>query len=184
MVLSGVVNKRLVAALISTGLPAAGISGEDGGTLHAIPAKGGQMGRTGEIVRVETRLLLTLLDNGFAPVISPVSRGADGGALNVNADDAGAAVAAALEAESFLLISNVPGVLRDGIPLRIVDAAELDELISAGVANGGMIPKLRAGMRAAAAGVKDVRIGDLSMLSDPEAGTRLVAPRGLSAAFA
>jgi acetylglutamate kinase len=183
MVLSGVVNKRLVAALITAGVDAAGVSGEDGGTLRAVPARGGQMGRTGEIVSVDPRLLLTLVDNGFTPVVSPVSRGADGGALNVNADDAGAAVAAALGADRFLLVSNVPGVLRDNTPLRTLDAAELDELISTGVASGGMVPKLRAGMRTAGDGVKDVRIGDLSMLSDAEAGTRLVAGRGRSAAF-
>lgn len=174
MVLSGVVNKRLVAALIDAGAAAAGVSGEDGGILRAVPARGGQMGRTGEIVEVDTALIDVLLDGGFTPVISPVSRGEDGGALNVNADDAAAAVAGAVRADRFLLVSNVPGVLREGTPLASVDGEELEELIAAGVASGGMIPKLRAGMRASAAGVGDVRIGDLSLLSDPAAGTRLV----------
>ncbi len=175
MVLSGVVNKRLVATLITAGMRAAGVSGEDGETLQAVAARGGQMGRTGEIVRVDTGLLLALIGSGFTPVVSPVSRGPDGGALNVNADDAAAAVATALSAERFLLVSNVPGVLRDELPMRQVDAAELDEMISTGVASGGMVPKLRAGLRAAASGIDDVRIGDLAMFSSSEAGTRLVA---------
>src|SRR5690606_18463309 len=87
-------------------------------------------------------------------------------------------VAAALGAERFLLVSNVAGVLRDGSALRTVGAEELDSLVSEGVASGGMIPKLRAGMRASGAGVKEVRIGNLSMLDDPSAGTRLVSTRG------
>ncbi|MEX2582495.1 MAG: acetylglutamate kinase [Gemmatimonadota bacterium] len=174
MVLSGVVNKRLVAALIGAGAAAAGISGEDGPTLMAAPARGGQLGRTGEIVEVRTRLLNALLESGLTPVVSPVSRGPDGGALNVNADDAAAAVAAGLAADRFLLVSNVPGVLADGEALSRVTTAELEGLIADGTASGGMIPKLRAAMRAAGAGVKEVRIGDLTLLSESEVGTRIV----------
>jgi acetylglutamate kinase len=174
MVLSGVVNKRLVSALIDAGVRAAGVSGEDGAILRAVPARGGQMGRTGEIVGVDTGLIDVLVSGGYTPVISPVSRGEDGGALNVNADDAAAAVAGALRADRFLLVSNVPGVLRDGATLPSVDDEEVEALIEAGVASGGMIPKLRAGMRASAAGVADVRIGDLGLLTERGTGTRLM----------
>lgn len=184
MVLSGVVNKRLVSALLSAGAEAAGLSGEDGGILQAVPAKGGQLGRTGEIAEVRPKLLLTLLEQGVTPVLSPVSRGPDGGALNVNADDAAAAVAAALGSTSFLLVSNVPGVLREGTMIERVTTGELEELIASGVASGGMIPKLRAGMRAAGAGVEDVRIGDLTMLTNAVAGTRIVAHDGIAPAAA
>jgi acetylglutamate kinase len=180
MVLSGVVNKRLVATLITAGAEAVGLSGEDGGILLAEPARGGQLGRTGEIREVRMRLLLTLLDAGLTPVLSPVSRGLDGGALNVNADDAAAAVAAALRATRFLLVSNVPGVLKDGVALEQVTTGELEVLIRAGIASGGMVPKLRAAMRAAGSGVGDVRIGDLSLLTSDRSGTRVVA-RGDSA---
>jgi acetylglutamate kinase len=175
MVLSGVVNKRLVAALITAGVEAAGISGEDGGVLQAVPARGGQMGRTGEIRGVGTRLLGVLLDAGITPVVSPVSRGPDGGALNVNADDAAAAVASALGADRFLLVSNVPGVLGEGGVLPEIGTRQLERLIADGVVSGGMIPKVRAGMRAAGAGVREVRIGDLALLGAGEAGTRIVA---------
>ncbi|MEX2572381.1 MAG: acetylglutamate kinase [Gemmatimonadota bacterium] len=181
MVLSGLVNKRITAALISAGGSAAGLSGEDGPTLEAVPARGGQLGRTGEIARVRPELLLTLLHAGITPVLSPVSRGDDGVALNVNADDAAAAVAWGLKADRFLLVSNVPGVLEDGDKLEHVDTVELESLISRGVASGGMIPKLRAAMRAAGAGVREVRIGDLSLLTGGGSGTRILAA-GASAA--
>jgi acetylglutamate kinase len=174
MVLSGLVNKRLVSALISAGGKSVGISGEDGATLQAVPARGGQMGLTGEIRQVDTSLLLGLVEQGLTPVVSPVSRGPEGGALNVNADDAAAAVAGALQPDRFLLVSNVPGVLAEGAVLPEVTTAKLEELIAAGVASGGMIPKLRAAMRAAGSGVADVRIGDLSML-EGDGGTRIIA---------
>src|SRR5690606_34649648 len=94
MVLSGLVNKRLAALLLGAGVDAVGVAGEDGWLLQAEPARGGALGRTGEIRTVDPRLLRTLLAANFVPVVSPVSRGPDGGALNVHADDAAAAVAA------------------------------------------------------------------------------------------
>lgn len=175
MVLSGVVNKRLVSALIGAGRPAAGISGEDGPTLEAVPALGGRLGRTGEIVSVRPELIRSLLEAGVTPVVSPVSRGDDGGALNVNADDAASAIASGLKADRFLMVSNVAGVLREGERIEAVTTEELEGLIRGGVASGGMVPKLRAAMRAAAAGIREVRIGDLELLTDPAAGTRIIA---------
>lgn len=174
MVLSGSVNKRLVAALVGAGVRAVGISGEDAGTLRAEAVEGGRLGRTGAIRSVDPHLLRTLLDAGMLPVLSPVSRGEDGGALNVNADDAAAAVAGALGAARFLLVSNVPGVLRSDAPMAEVVAGEVEELIGSGVAAGGMAPKLRAAARAVGAGVVEVRIGGMAMLADAGAGTRIV----------
>lgn len=175
MVLSGVVNKRLAAALIGAGAEAAGISGEDGPLLLAEPAQGGALGRTGAIREVRARLLETLLAAGIVPVVSPVSRGPDGTPLNVNADDAAAAVAAALGAERFLMVSNVPGVLDGGERIPRISAEQVEPLIESGVASGGMAPKLRAAARAAGAGAGEVRIGGLDLLSDPAAGTEIVA---------
>jgi acetylglutamate kinase len=177
MVLSGVVNKRLVGALIGAGAMAAGVSGEDAALLVARPARGGALGRTGEIVEVNPRLLQLLLDAGLVPVVSPVSRAQEGGALNVNADDASAALAAALGAARFLLVSNVPGVLRGGEVLPEVGAGEVEELIASGVASGGIAPKLRAAARAAAGGVGEVRIGGLELLDGSPTGTRIAAGR-------
>ncbi len=174
MVLSGVVNKRLVSALVSAGARAVGLSGEDDALIQAVPARGGALGRTGEVAAVEPRLLLSLLEQGVVPVVSPVSRGPEGEALNVNADDAAAAVAAALGADRFLLVSNVPGVLRDGEPIEEVGVGEVEGLIEGGVASGGMAPKLRAAARAAGAGVSEVRIGGLELLAGSASGTRVV----------
>ncbi len=181
MVLSGVVNKRLVSALVGAGRRAVGISGEDGGLLRAIPARGGALGRTGSIVRVEGGVLEALLGAGFLPVVSPVSRGPDGGALNVNADDAAAAVAVGIGAERLLMISNVPGCLHDGAVIGELATSEVETLIGSGVASGGMGPKLRAAARAAEAGVPEVRLGDLRLLTDVEAGTRVYLPERLAA---
>ena len=175
MVLSGLVNKRLAALLIGAGVEAVGISGEDGGLLRADPAKGGALGLTGEIREVRPQLLLSLLEGGYLPVVSPVSRGPQGGALNVNADDAAAAVASGVAARRFLLVSNIPGVLRDGSVLPEIAIGEVEPLIASGVASGGMAPKLRAAARAAKAGVREVRIGGLELLEGGSAGTRIVA---------
>ncbi len=177
MVLSGLVNKRIAAALLGAGVDALGLSGEDGALIRADVARGGAMGRIGEVREVRAGLLRALLEQGVTPVVSPVSRGPDGRPLNVNADDAAAAVAAALGAGELLFVSNVPGVLRQGSVLSGVGADEVEALIADGTAAGGMAPKLRAAARAAAAGVGAVRIGGVEMLGDTAAGTRVHAPR-------
>lgn len=182
MVLSGVVNKRLAAALVGAGVDAVGVSGEDGGLIRGGFLRGGALGRAGEVAGVRAPLLRAWLRQGLTPVVSPVSRGPDGGALNVNADDAAAAVAAALGAAELLFLSNVPGVLEDGAVLPRVAADGVEELIGRGTASGGMAPKLRAAARAAGS-VRRVRIGGMEMLDDARAGTR-VRPLSAPAGFA
>jgi len=172
-VLSGLANKRLVGALVGAGVDAVGLSGEDGALIRARIARGGALGRTGEVESVRAELIRRLLAAGLVPVISPVSRGPDGDALNVNADDAAAAVAEAMGAEELLLVSNVPGVLSAGAVLPEIATREVEELIESGVATGGMAPKLRAAARTVATGVGAVRIGTLAMLADAGAGTRV-----------
>jgi acetylglutamate kinase len=116
-VLCGSLNKRLVRACTMLGLPAVGISGQDGGTLRARRATGTHgedLGYVGEITRVEPKLLQTLLAQGFLPVVAPLALAQDAShAYNVNADLAAGAIAAALHAEAFVLVTNVPRVLRD-----------------------------------------------------------------------
>lgn len=174
MVLSGLVNKRIVSALLTAGADAVGVSGEDGGLLRAIVARGGAMGRIGEIERVRAELLRAWIGQGLTPVISPVSRGRDGGPLNVNADDAAAAVAGAMDAGELLFVSNVPGVLANGETVAEIAVDQVERLIDDGTAQGGMAPKLRAAARAADR-VGRVRIGGLEMLRDSTAGTRIRA---------
>jgi acetylglutamate kinase len=173
MVLSGVVNKRVVGALLDAGRDALGISGEDGALLRARVQGEGRLGRVGEVVEVRASLLEWMLASGAVPVVSPVSRGEDGAALNVNADDAAAAVAAALGAAELLMVSNVAHVMNGDQPLRALAAAEVEPLIASGAASGGMAPKLRAAVQALKGGVGAVRIGGLATLQDPDAGTRI-----------
>lgn len=177
--LSGGINKQLVRALLNAGVDAIGMSGEDGSLLRASVSHGGELGRTGEVEAVRTDLLQALLAHGITPVVAPVSRGQDGGALNVNADCAAAAVAAALRASELLFISDVPGVNGVAGPCRSMDAGEVEAMIGTGVAGGGMAPKLRAAVRAAEGGVRRVRIGSLAMLADATAGTLIEAARAL-----
>jgi acetylglutamate kinase len=173
MVLSGGVNKRWVAALLDAGADAVGISGEDGGLLRGDVLHGGALGRTGALKMVRTALLQGWLAQGLTPVVSPVTRGADGEGLNVNADDAAAGVASAMRAAELLFVSDVPGVKAGGEWMGALDAEGAEALLASGEAAGGMRPKLRAAMRARAGGVVRVRIGDVRMLTDDGAGTRI-----------
>jgi len=177
MVLGGPMNRLLVSALRAAGLDAIGLSGVDGGLLTAQPLQGGALGDVGEIVTVRASLLQSLLLAGLTPVVAPVapSLTAPSRPLNVNADQAAAAIAAALEAQELLFVSDVPGVTVDGVTQPTLAAAEIEQMIEGGVATGGMAAKLRAAALALGAGVRAVRIGDLDMFEHTTAGTRLLA---------
>lgn len=180
MALSGLANKRLVSGLVQRGVPAFGLSGEDGGLFVARPADP-QLGLVGIPSEVRTDVLRWLLAGGFVPVISPVSASSAGsGALNVNGDDAAAALAAALQAEELLLLADVPAVLSNGTPVGRIGAAGAQQLIMSGAAGGGMAAKLEAAIGAVERGVQRVRIGGLELLSSPGAGTIIEPGRPLS----
>lgn len=179
MALSGAANKRLVAALVTAGAPAVGLSGEDGGLLAAVAIDRARFGLVGRAPSVNAALVHHLLAGGFLPVISPIARDREGAAaaLNVNADDAAASVAVALNAEELLLIADVPGVLVDGIPQRELDARSAMDLVARGSARDGMAAKLEAAQAASEGGVCRVRIGDAGMLLSGDCGTFLTADR-------
>jgi len=135
-----------------------------------------RLGHVGVPRTVNVAFLKHLLSGGSMPVISPVSRDASGtlgAALNVNGDDAAAAIAAALGAAELLLVADVPGVMRDGavIPSLTPDAARA--LITDGIAAGGMQAKLQAALNALDGGVPQVRISDLVAIDDADRGTVL-----------
>lgn len=176
MVLSGIVNKRLTARLVGRGVRALGISGVDAGLLRArqLAHPAGDLGRVGEITAVGTACLQDLVERGFTPVISPISLGDDARPFNVNADHAALAVAAALNVPEMIFLTNVPGVLADGIILPELPAHQAEEMIASGLINGGMIPKVRSALAAIAAGVGAARITDLAGLA-AGTGTRVLA---------
>jgi acetylglutamate kinase len=173
MVLSGQANKALVAALLNGGVRALGLSGEDAALLEGRLAFGGTLGEVGTPARVAVALLRTLLDAGLTPVISPVARNIESGMpLNVNGDDAAAAIAAALGASELVFVADVPGVLdARGELIRELTVSQAQQLIASGGATGGMIAKLQAAEPALHAGVQCVRIADIGALSDPQGGT-------------
>lgn len=175
MVLSGRINKRLVRRFAKAGLTAAGISGEDAGTLRCRPFRHGEFGVVGEPASVSTLLLHAILDAGIVPVVSPLGTLEDGSPCNVNGDDAAAAVAVALSARELLFVADVPGVLSGDTVVKVLDRAAAAELIAAGAASGGMIAKLEAAWRAMEGGVARVRIGGPASITDPGAGTFLIA---------
>ena len=182
MALSARVNKSIVAALDRIGAKACGISGRDGGLITA-RQKDKALGLVGTITKVDPRVLRTLLEGGFLPVVSPVSRGEDGGALNCNADDAARAVAEALGAESLVFLTDVGGILIDSHNSKTavdhMDVKRAEELIDTGLIAGGMVPKVRGCIHAIRAGVGQVSILDgrvehsilIELLSDVGAGT-------------
>lgn len=202
MVLSGSANKRLVAALVAEGILAIGISGEDAALIGAQPTQAANMGHVGEPVRINVSLLDHLLAGGYLPVISPLASNtmtqSDGltprpepghssspgddtvAALNVNGDDAAAAIAIALGADELLLVSDVPGVLLDGIPARELAIPAAQDLIATGHATGGMAAKIEAALRAIDRGISHVRISDLAAIADPGRGTLLTHARSFA----
>ncbi len=173
MVLSGTVNKRLVAQLAVIGLRAVGVSGEDGGILTARvtdPA----FGRVGGEVFADASLVADLLNGGWVPVISPLARdreSADGAGLNVNGDDAAAAIAASLGADELLFLADVAGVLEEGVVVRGVDPDGIAGLVARGVVQGGMRAKLEAATAALRNGVRRVRVANLDGVTDSSVGT-------------
>ena len=160
-VLAGLVNKELVASLAALGGRAVGLSGVDGGLLRA-RLLDKKLGFVGDIVEVETWPLLRLLEDGCIPVVAPVAvqwegEGPTGQLLNVNADTAAGAIAAALGARWLVFLTDVPGVCSaDGQILARLSAEEVAGLMKSGVIEGGMIPKVEACLKASATGVSAV----------------------------
>jgi acetylglutamate kinase len=167
MVLSGQVNKQIVAALLAAGVDAVGVSGVDGGVLRCQKKEHptADLGFVGTVTQVRASLVQFLLGQGITAVLSPISLGEDGQIYNVNADEAAGAVALALNAQALDFISNVPGVLFEGEVIPQLTPVQTEKLIRGGIVNGGMIPKVRAALMAVASGVPQARIVNLAGLA-------------------
>jgi len=159
-VLAGLVNKELVSELAALDAPAFGLSGADGALLKA-RVTDEALGAVGEVTHVEAGVLERLLEAGLIPVVAPVAlewseRGPTGRLLNTNADTAAGAIAAAIGARRLVFLTDVPGVKADGSVAPSLSVGRARELIAAGVIEGGMIPKVEACLRAAAAGATSI----------------------------
>ncbi len=158
-VLAGLANKRLVASLRAHGLDAVGLSLLDGGIAHVQRhTRAGTLGEVGQIASVKPSLLLQLLAHARVPVLASLGDDGQGGLLNLNADDAAAAIAGALVARDLVLLSDAPGLVLDGEVVRSLDAPALERALGHPQVTGGMVPKLRAAQAALAAGVQRVHI--------------------------
>lgn len=188
MVLSGKLNKDLVAILQREGGRAVGLCGLDDGMLRAerLHEDGVDYGRVGEIISVDTSLIKHAIEGGYIPVVSTVATGDDGGSYNINADTAAAKIAVALGAEKLILLTDVRGLLRDPKDpetlISMLSASEVPALVREGIITGGMIPKLECCVEAVRQGVKRAHIIDgripnsvlIEMLSDEGIGTMIV----------
>ena len=166
MVLAGKVNKGIVTDIETQGVKAVGVSGKDGGILKArkIEKSGVDYGCVGEVSSVDPKLLLSLMDNEFIPVVAPIAKDDEGNTYNVNADYAAVAVAGALQAEKLVFLTDVEGVMRDvkdpNSIMSFIHADKIPQLIEDGTISGGMIPKVECCMAGIRQGVNNVHILD------------------------
>jgi len=199
MVLVGTVNKQIVSLINQVGGRAVGLSGRDGDLIQVEkmtiykytgedrPPEIIDIGRVGKVKKVNPEVLFTLLERDFIPVIAPVGVGEDGQAYNVNADLVAGALAGALRAEKLIYLTDVEGVKdAEGKLISTLKVSEVEELISSGVARGGMIPKLKSARKAISQGVKKVHIIDgrvphsliIELFTDEGLGTQILEERG------
>jgi acetylglutamate kinase len=161
MVLAGIVNKSLVAAIALAGQPAVGLCGGDGSAFRARKKQDREhdLGFVGEICFSEPRWIRAIWAEGGIPVLSSVALGADGQYYNVNADQMAAACAIACQADALIFLTDVSGVKQaDGSVIPWLNTKEVAGLIQESVISGGMLPKLEACTDALRRGVGRVRI--------------------------
>jgi len=167
MVLSGSIGKSLVDNLEQVGIKAVGISGKDGRTFlceKKKDEKGRDLGFVGEIKKVDTTLVDSLLKSNFVPVLSPVGVDTEGNTYNINADYAASAIAGALSAQKLIFLTDVEGILKDkddpSSIIRTLTHGEAVSYIEQGIIKGGMIPKVQCCLDGLEKGVESVHVLD------------------------
>lgn len=187
MVLAGRVNKELVSLINRAGASAVGLCGKDGNLIQARPVGKEGVGFVGEVTNVNTDLIETLVTAGYVPVISSVAADEDGQAYNINADTVAGEIAAALQAEKLILLTDTPGIMYDfhdpSSLIKKLDIQKARELIDQDIVSGGMIPKVTCCVRSLAQGVRAAHVLDgrmphsllLEILTDEGIGSMLVA---------
>lgn len=167
MALIGQANVNLVAALVNAGIEAQGFSGVDRGLLRSekLTHPEGDLGRVGRITQVRVRVLEQALGNSITPVVAPIALAEDGGLHNINADQAAGAIAAAMNVQQVIFLTDVQGVLQDGAILPSLTRESANAMLTDGVASGGMAVKLKAALDALSAGVTQALITNLDGLN-------------------
>ncbi|MDE3086707.1 MAG: acetylglutamate kinase [Acidobacteriota bacterium] len=163
MVLVGKVNRDIVSAVNVHGSLAVGLSGEDAKLISAVP-RDAELGFVGDVEVVAPEILERLLAQGLIPVVATIGTDDAGQAYNINADAVAGAVAAALGAEKLVFLTDVSGIRSEPADpaslLRTVSAADLEAMVAAGTAAGGMVPKAEACIRAVRGGVRRAHVLD------------------------
>ena len=186
MVLAGKVNKDLVSLINANGGKSIGLCGIDGAMLNVKKVKSEvDLGYVGEVASVNTEVIDNCINAGYIAVISTVATGKDGKVYNINADAAAGKLAAALKAEKLILLTDVPGLLRDpkdeDTLISKLKVSDIPELIEDGIIKGGMIPKIECCAETIRLGVKKAHIIDgrvphsilLELFSDEGIGTMI-----------
>lgn len=160
------VNKELVSKVQTLGVKAAGICGKDGGLLKAVKktSNGKDLGFVGDVEDVDVKILEDLIEKDFLPIVFPIGMDNNGVSYNINADEAAGAIAAKLQAEKLVYLSDVEGVRRDADdPESMISElyiSEAEDLIADGTITGGMLPKIQNCIDAINQGVSRVHIMD------------------------
>lgn len=181
------INRKIVSAMKGMGAKAFGLSGKDNGLIKVKKMKFGvDLGFVGEVTSVDTTVVKRLIEHGIVPVIYPLGVGRDGNIYNVNADDVASGIAAALNAEKYVLLTNVRGIMRDKNKpetlYNTLTARRVRGFINKKVIDGGMIPKAQSCINAIHGGVKKAHILDaaiphallLEIFTDMGIGTEIV----------
>ncbi|WP_099093161.1 acetylglutamate kinase [Paenibacillus yonginensis] len=186
MVLAGTINKLIVRRIQSAGGKAIGLSGSDGSLLLAKPvAQSHEVGLVGEVTTVEAGILKGVLELGYMPVVAPLGVTKAGQRLNINADTAAGAVASQLGVKQMIVVTDVPGIMRnvngENKVLPVVTVQQTEDMIGSGEIYGGMIPKVRAAIDCIHGEVQEVVIVPGSepkvlsrVLAGEPIGTRIV----------
>ena len=161
MVLVGKVNKELVADINSHGRLAVGIAGDDANLITA-KQRSERLGRVGDVTAIDTTVVLNLIEDGFIPVIATVAAGEDGGSYNINADLVAGELAAALDADKVIFLTDVDGLYADFADksslISALSLEQAEELMMNDALEGGMVPKVGACVHAVRGGVKRAHI--------------------------
>ncbi len=165
MVLGGKVNKEIVSGLNASGGKAVGISGKDGGLIKARKVDpSGKLGFVGEVDTVNPQIIETLIENGYIPVIAPIGIDDEQQSYNINADLVAASIAVGMKADKLVLLTDVPGLLRDKNDSRslisVLKVSQVPDYVEEGIIAGGMIPKVQCCVEAVTGGVARTHIVD------------------------